>query len=134
MKTIYKTLLKVLLIITIIFYPLILFGYIGPGAGFAFFGSFTALLIAVFLLIFSIISLPIRILINIFKKKKREYTPLTKKVIIIGMDGLDPVILRKFIKNGKLPNFKKMIELGDFKNLKTTTPALSPVAWSTFQT
>ena len=134
MKIIYKTIPKVLFIITIIFYPLILFGYIGPGAGFAFFGSFTALLIAFFLLIFSILSLPIRILISILKRVKTEYTPLTKKAIVIGMDGLDPAILRKFIKDGKLPNFKKLIETGDFKNLKTTTPALSPVAWSTFQT
>jgi len=55
-----------------------------------------------------------------------------KKVMVLGIDGLDPKILQRFVDEGKLPNFARMIEEGDFKPLQTTMPPLSPVAWSTF--
>jgi len=35
---------------------------------------------------------------------------------------------------GKLPNMQKFKEAGAYSRLGTTPPALSPVAWSTFQT
>lgn len=35
---------------------------------------------------------------------------------------------------GLLPNFTRLKELGGFRKLRTTFPALSPVAWSTFAT
>ena len=57
-----------------------------------------------------------------------------KKVFILGIDGMDPNLLDKFLEEGAMPNFKKLIEEGDYKRLQTTMPALSPVAWSTFIT
>jgi predicted AlkP superfamily phosphohydrolase/phosphomutase len=57
-----------------------------------------------------------------------------KKVIILGIDGLDPKLLKQFADEGVLPNFKKLMDAGDFKPLTTTMPPLSPVAWSTFIT
>ncbi|MCH8334080.1 alkaline phosphatase family protein, partial [Candidatus Sumerlaeota bacterium] len=57
-----------------------------------------------------------------------------KKVFILGIDGMDPNLLDKFVEEGAMPNFKKLIEEGDYKRLQTTMPALSPVAWSTFIT
>jgi predicted AlkP superfamily phosphohydrolase/phosphomutase len=57
-----------------------------------------------------------------------------KKVIVLGMDGLDPTIVRTMITQGRLPNFKKLAEKGSFMKLSTTMPALSPVAWSSFMT
>jgi predicted AlkP superfamily phosphohydrolase/phosphomutase len=56
------------------------------------------------------------------------------KVIVIGIDGLDPKLLQQFADEGALPNFKRLIDAGDFKPLGTTMPPLSPVAWSTFIT
>ena len=56
------------------------------------------------------------------------------KVVILGIDGMDPRLLDRFLKAGRLPNFSKLIERGDFKPLQTTMPPLSPVAWSTFIT
>ena len=35
---------------------------------------------------------------------------------------------------GKLPNLKRLAEEGCFHRLRTTCPAMSPVAWSTFAT
>ena len=57
-----------------------------------------------------------------------------KRMIVLGVDGLDPNLLQQFIDEGALPNFKSMIEAGDFKPLQTTMPPLSPTAWSTFIT
>jgi predicted AlkP superfamily phosphohydrolase/phosphomutase len=57
-----------------------------------------------------------------------------KKVIVLGLDGLDPKIVRSMIDLGRMPNFKKLAEMGSFQPLATTMPALSPVAWSSFIT
>ena len=57
-----------------------------------------------------------------------------KKVLILGVDGLDPKLLQTFMDEGFLPNFKQLISEGDFKPLETTMPPLSPVAWSSFIT
>jgi predicted AlkP superfamily phosphohydrolase/phosphomutase len=57
-----------------------------------------------------------------------------KKVIVLGMDGLDPSMVRRLIEAGRAPNFKRLAEMGSFRALGTTMPALSPVAWSSFIT
>ncbi len=57
-----------------------------------------------------------------------------KKVIVIGFDGMDPKILSRLMQEGKLPNFKKLAEEGDFSELGTSVPPQSPVAWSDFIT
>ena len=57
-----------------------------------------------------------------------------RRVAILGLDGLDPKILRYLMDAGRAPNFKKLAALGGFRSLGTTMPALSPVAWSTFIT
>ncbi|UCF67943.1 MAG: alkaline phosphatase family protein [Acidobacteriota bacterium] len=57
-----------------------------------------------------------------------------KKVVVLGLDGLDPQIVQALIDAGRAPNFKKLGQLGSFMKLGTTMPALSPVAWSSFIT
>ena len=57
-----------------------------------------------------------------------------KKVLILGFDGLDPQILERLVKAGKLPNFKALMDSGDFRPLATSIPPLSPVAWANFIT
>ena len=49
---------------------------------------------------------------------------------MIGMDGMDPVLLQRYMDEGKLPNFKKLSNQGGFKSLATSMPPQSPVAWS----
>lgn len=56
------------------------------------------------------------------------------RVIILGIDGLDPALLDRFVDEGACPNFKEFIGRGDYRRLQTTMPPLSPVAWSTFIT
>ena len=57
-----------------------------------------------------------------------------KKVVVLGIDGMDPTLLQKFVEEGRMPNFKALIAEGDFRPLQTTMPPQSPVAWSTFIT
>ena len=57
-----------------------------------------------------------------------------KRVVVLGMDGMDPQLLQRFMDEGKLPNFKRLAEQGDFRPLTTSNPPQSPVAWSNFIT
>ena len=57
-----------------------------------------------------------------------------KRVIVLGIDGLDHALLERFMAEGRLPNFARLARDGDFAPLRTTMPPLSPVAWSTFIT
>ncbi len=55
-------------------------------------------------------------------------------VFILGVDGMDPVITRAMMAEGKLPNFQRLAEQGSFTELGTSNPPQSPVAWSSFVT
>lgn len=57
-----------------------------------------------------------------------------RRVVVLGLDGLDPTIIQALMDEGRAPNFRKLAALGSFRKLGTTMPALSPVAWSTFIT
>ena len=57
---------------------------------------------------------------------------LAKKVIVLGIDGMDPHLLSAFIAQGVMPHFKRFVERGHFKSLRTSLPPQSPVAWSNF--
>lgn len=58
---------------------------------------------------------------------------IAPKVMVLGMDGMEPRLLRQFIAEGIMPTFKKFLEAGgSFSNLTTTMPPQSPVAWSSF--
>jgi len=108
--------------------------YIGPGAGFAFLGSFMVLFITILLAFSTILIWPVRALIRVFYKKRALTKSHVDRVVVLGLDGLDPELAEKFMGEGKLPTFKKLKEEGCFHPLKTTAPSMSPVAWSTFQT
>jgi len=56
--------------------------------------------------------------------------PEYKKVILLGMDGLDPKILSSMMEKEELPNFSKLSETGSYSAMATSNPAQSPVAWA----
>ncbi len=110
------------------------FSYIGPGAGFAFLSSFLVLILTFALAMFYLLSWPLRFFLRrIFKKSPKTKTDI-KRVIIIGLDGMDPGLAKEFMDEGKLPNFKKLSDEGTFSKLGTSYPSISPVAWSSFMT
>ncbi len=49
------------------------------------------------------------------------------KVLIIGIDAMDPDVMESMMEEGRLPNFGK---LETFSRLETTIPPETPVAWS----
>lgn len=60
--------------------------------------------------------------------------PAEQRLLILGFDGLDPVLTRQWMDDGSLPNFQKLATMGEFHLLPTSNPPQSPVAWSDFAT
>ncbi len=58
------------------------------------------------------------------------YSHSDQRLIILGIDGMDPQLLHRFMREGKMPNFAKLEAQGDFRQLTTSIPPQSPVAWS----
>lgn len=63
-----------------------------------------------------------------------KFKPVGKRVIVLGIDGMDPNLLNNFIDRGVMPNFSRLAESGSFLHLTTSQPPQSPVAWSNFIT
>jgi predicted AlkP superfamily phosphohydrolase/phosphomutase len=64
------------------------------------------------------------------KKKARDAR--SKRVIIIGFDGMDPDLCQTLMAENRLPNLMKLRNQGGYRILKTSNPPQSPVAWSSF--
>ncbi len=108
--------------------------YIGPGAGFALGGSMLVLLVTFALAFAIILTWPIRAAIKLIKVGNPYKNAMARKVVILGLDGMDPGLATKLMREGRLPNFQKLAERGVFRPLDTSVPSMSPVAWSTFAT
>ncbi|MCX6349351.1 MAG: alkaline phosphatase family protein, partial [Candidatus Aureabacteria bacterium] len=108
--------------------------YIGPGAGFAFLSSFVFVLGAAAAAFLLLITLPFRLILKAFRRKKRRATARVDRLIVLGLDGLDPELAREFMDKGILPNLAKLKNEGFFSPLMTSNPPISPVAWSSFMT
>ncbi len=57
-----------------------------------------------------------------------------KKVLVIGLDGMEPSIVEPMLERGELPNLARLRATGGYSRCQTTFPAQTPVAWSTFAT
>ncbi len=108
--------------------------YIGPGAGFAVGTTLFAFFMAIFSGLAALVLWPMRYAIRAVRGSKAMKKARVKRVVVLGLDGLEPKLAEKYMAEGKLPNFSKLAEQGCFKRLATTAPPLSPVAWSTFLT
>ncbi|OLN31111.1 hypothetical protein DVDV_0233 [Desulfovibrio sp. DV] len=56
------------------------------------------------------------------------------KAIVLGIDGLDPVLCRRLMAAGRLPHLARLAATGRFAALATANPAQSPVAWTCLAT
>ena len=57
-----------------------------------------------------------------------------RRVIVIGMDSCDPDLVEDLIRRGKASNFARMRRDGAHGELRSLTPLLSPVVWTTIAT
>lgn len=108
--------------------------YVGPGAGFAFLGSFLTLLMAFVLGAASLLVWPFRVLWRAVTRRQGFKNARVKKIIFLGLDGLEPDLTERFMAEGKMPHLARLQQEGVYRRLRTTFPPLSPVAWSTFST
>ena len=56
------------------------------------------------------------------------------RVLVIGLDGLEPSIVDAMLAAGELPVLASLRSRGGYARLATTFPAQTPVAWSSFAT
>lgn len=54
------------------------------------------------------------------------------RVVVIGLDGMEPSIVERMLADGELPNLARMRQAGGYARMATTLPAQTPVAWSSF--
>lgn len=108
--------------------------YIGPGAGFAVGTTLAAFFAALLSGLAAIFLWPIRWAFRAFRGRRALRRARVKRVVILGLDGMEPTLAEKFIAAGKMPNLERLMQQGCFRRLGTTLPPLSPVAWSTFLT
>ena len=62
---------------------------------------------------------------------------LTDKLIVLGIDGMDPRFTRAMVDEGKMPNTKKLIEMGAARHdlmLLGGMPTITPPMWATLAT
>ena len=62
---------------------------------------------------------------------------MTKKLMVLGMDAMDPRLTRKFVDMGIMPNTKKMMDMGSCREdlvLLGGQPTVTPPMWTTLST
>jgi predicted AlkP superfamily phosphohydrolase/phosphomutase len=123
-----------LLLIFVIFLPVLAHAYAGPGAGFAVLSSFWAIFVAFLYSFYALMTWPFRQLFRFIRRRNAYGKATFERAVILGFDGMDPDLADRFMKEGRLPNLSKLRDRGTFSKLRTTFPAISPVAWSTFMT
>jgi predicted AlkP superfamily phosphohydrolase/phosphomutase len=123
-----------LVAVAVMLTPVAAHAYAGPGAGFAVLSSFWTLFVAFLYSLYAFLTWPFRHLLRLFRRRKAYGNAKIKRAVILGFDGMDPELTERFIAEGRLPNLAKLREQGTFRKLRTTYPAISPVAWSTFMT
>lgn len=66
------------------------------------------------------------------KQKPGSQAMDLKRMLVLGIDGLDPVLLNQFLAEGRMPNCQRLQKMGSLQSLATSNPPQSPVAWSNF--
>lgn len=63
--------------------------------------------------------------------------PMTDKMIVVGIDGLDPMHAKYMLDQGRMPNLAKLIEKGSAREdlvLLGNMPTVTPPMWTTLAT
>ncbi len=66
-----------------------------------------------------------------FERKEPGLTqPQPPRIVAIGLDGATLDLIGPWVKEGKLPTFREMMDTGSWGCLRSTIPALTPPAWT----
>jgi predicted AlkP superfamily phosphohydrolase/phosphomutase len=126
--------LLILTILLVSLFPEPVHAYIGPGAGFALAGSVFAVFAAVCSAALLLLTWPVRLVWRAIFGRRALARSRFKRIVILGLDGLDHGLTERMLEEGKLPHLAALRDQGSFKPLASTLPPISPVAWSSFQT
>ncbi len=69
-----------------------------------------------------------------FLKKKLSPKDSSKKVIVLGIDGVPYSLLVRFMNEGIMPNLSAMVKKGTLTDMTASIPEVSSTSWSTFMT
>jgi predicted AlkP superfamily phosphohydrolase/phosphomutase len=67
-------------------------------------------------------------------RNRRPPGKFSQRLVVIGFDGLDPTLTGRWIREGRLPNMKRLVDQGGLYPLATTQSPESPTAWASFAT
>ena len=65
---------------------------------------------------------------------RRPVSKYSQRLVILGFDGMDPALVSRWMREGKLPNLKRLADQGGMYPLATTHSPESPTAWASFAT
>lgn len=61
----------------------------------------------------------------------------TRRMIVVGVDGMDARLAKKYLDAGKMPNLKKLLEHGSAREdlvMLGGVPTITPPMWTTLAT
>ena len=62
---------------------------------------------------------------------------LTDKLLLLGVDGMDPRFTKRLVEEGKMPNVKKLMDMGSCRDdlmMLGAMPTITPPMWATLAT
>jgi predicted AlkP superfamily phosphohydrolase/phosphomutase len=107
--------------------------YVGPGAGLAVAGGMWGIVLLCLALVAALM-FPFRFVYHRLRDAPRRRRARTRRVVVIGFDGLDAGVTRELLAAGQLPNLQQLADTGSHQDLRTVLPAITPAAWSSFAT
>lgn len=66
-----------------------------------------------------------------------ERKVISEKFLVLGVDGMDPVLTKKYLDEGKLPNIQKFLDQGVAREdlyMLGVLPTITPPSWTTLST
>ena len=71
------------------------------------------------------------------KERIRMNEALSKKILVLGVDGMDPRLAKKYVDEGKMPHLKTILERGAQREdlvLLGIMPTITPPGWTSLAT
>jgi predicted AlkP superfamily phosphohydrolase/phosphomutase len=87
--------------------------------------------IAVALVLIFAVILGVGLFFFVFHKKA---SPLSPRIVILGLDGASWNFIRPLLKEGKLPHFQSLMDEGSSGLLQTIAPTKSSIIWTSIAT
>jgi tetratricopeptide (TPR) repeat protein len=64
----------------------------------------------------------------------RSSGPSPGRIVVLGIDGLDPQVVDLLMSEDKMPSFARLRQEGAYGRLRSQKPLLSPIIWTTIAT